>query len=119
VRLPLGHPLHGLGYGHDAPATLDATIERVMQGPIGKRGAISVFCMAGRDRPQAGDLLDVHGSITYTDADAPGEELAPGEWWYGFDCGHCDDSPIIQTPAYVRAECESLAVQLQAMAGAV
>ncbi len=63
---------------------------------------------------------DVHGGITYTDADEN------GNWIIGFDCGHWSDAPdpslpgahpmntgsgIIRTQEYVRAECKSLCEQ--------
>ena len=41
--------------------------------------------------------LDVHGGVTYADkcgghichVTEPGDE--ENIWWFGFDCGHCDD----------------------------
>ena len=116
VSVPEGHPLFGLSYSDDAPQTLDATIEKVKNSPIGKRGIIDVFCAAGRERLSVGVLFDVHGGITYSDKYPPGEPTAIG-WWLGFDCGHCDDDPSIQDEAYVRAECESLAQQIAALQG--
>lgn len=78
--------------------------------------------------------VDAHGGLTYASACA-GEIChvpKPGEpddvWWYGFDCGHCDDllpAYVVQFPelakygkyrdqAYVTAEVRSLAEQLAA-----
>jgi hypothetical protein len=79
---------------------------------------MSLFVIAGRGKPYAGDLFNVHGSITYSgDRD--------GVFWYGFDCAHCDDlSPAYEHDfrsgtyrdlEYVKAECAALARQLQAM----
>lgn len=79
-------------------------------------------------------VLDVHGGITFAEADVPCD--APGDdsaWWLGFDCGHYLDSPDPSLPGcthslasafydgeirdtdYVRGECESLAAQLAAL----
>jgi hypothetical protein len=48
------------------------------------------------------DDISVHGGLTFANACSPGKEEHgichkpdPGEpehvWWFGFDCGHCDD----------------------------
>lgn len=53
-------------------------------------------------------VLGAHGGITYSNdtppagnpnlADVP---VTPGHWWYGFDCGHCDDLiPARVDPAF-------------------
>ena len=60
---------------------------------------------------RAGDLFDVHGSITFS-----GEFRDDRGFWYGFDCGHHGDSPHVQDSAYVRAECERLAEQMVRLA---
>jgi hypothetical protein len=84
--------------------------------------------------------LRVHGGITYSDFCQPSKNEAkgichlpsPGEpdhvYWFGFDCGHCDDlSPtmerrlqmfssdrlIYRDLAYVREQVASLALQLK------
>lgn len=125
VALPDDHPLHGVSYSSDMPDRLAGAAERVMEGEIGKRGPMNVFVIAGRGRCYAGDLLDVHGSVTYSGEgrfkDHPG-------FWYGFDCSHAGDlSPAFEkflpglsgdeyrTLDYTKAECASLARQLQAL----
>jgi hypothetical protein len=100
VGVPRGHPLYGVNYD-------DA------------------------------DHLSVHGGLTYSSKCSEGPEdraichkVEPGEsddvWWFGFDCGHCDDyfpSPKFRMPgledgavyrdlAYVTVEIEGLAAQL-------
>ena len=113
VRVPNDHVMYGLTYNSQVPAALKEYEALVMAGNIGKLGAISVFCAAGHGEIQRIDILfDVHGSLTYARNDAPGEPETQGEWWLGFDCGHCNDSPDVQDASYVRAECESLAQQL-------
>lgn len=105
VEVPREHPLYGCDHTAEVPLMLTWAKDAVMKQPIGKRGAIDVFCMAGRGL-RCGDLFNVHGSITYS------RMHKDSTYWYGFDCGHCDDSPDIQNSAYVRAECESLAHQI-------
>jgi hypothetical protein len=124
VRLPEGHPLHDVPYNAEVPQALQKAKDALMEQPVGKRGAIDVFCMAGRGA-RSGDLFDVHGSITYS-----GDLKRDGGFWYGFDCSHCDDlSPGLarhyprsfaddlqyRDIEYVKAECVSLAKQLAAM----
>lgn len=96
-------------------------------------------CVSAEDAP----ALDVHGGITYANACAgpichvPREGEPADVWWLGFDCAHAFDYvPGLYGPAerlrrlvgtmrrlltyrslaYVRAEVESLAEQLRALA---
>lgn len=118
VKLPESHPLHGVEYCAEVPEGLQHAATEVLNGTAGKRGPISIFCMIGRG-PVAGDLFDVHGSVTFS-----GEREGEG-FWYGFDCGHIDDlvpsmpehirEGEYRTLEYVRAECASLAKQLLAL----
>ena len=114
VQVPFSHPLYGVAYNEDVPSALQAAKNALMSQPIGKRGVMNLVCMSGLGA-RAGDLFDVHGSITFT---GPFRGQDPDEWWYGFDCGHSGDDPEIQDHAYVRAECESLARQMVALGGA-
>lgn len=124
VRFPEGHPLYGVDYGDPVPAVLKLAAEAAGDGPIGKRGMIDVFLLAAGGDMRAGMLFDVHGGITFSCLDS--YWLPPG-FWYGFDCGHAGDmSPgltklfdtnlfdddVYRDVAYVKAECESLAVQV-------
>jgi hypothetical protein len=43
---------------------------------------------------------------------------ADGQWWFGFDCAHADDTPENCDEAYVRAEVEKMAERLAALATA-
>lgn len=120
VRIPEGHPLHGVSYSADLPQALVPLKDSVMEGTVGKRGAIDVFCMAG-GLFHAGNLFDVHGGVTYSG------EFKEGGFWYGFDCSHCDDLSPKYTDygmhgeyrgiEYVKAECASLAKQIKQVAG--
>jgi hypothetical protein len=123
VRLPDGHPLHGVSYSDNIPERMKPLLDVVMEGPIGKRGPIQVFCAAG-GVTHVDILFDVHGGLTFS-----GVPLGAADgFWYGFDCGHCDDlSPgmmrllpredeAYRNVAYVQAECASLAKQLKQVA---
>lgn len=78
---------------------------------------------------------DVHGGITYAEADTPCDKDGPDNgWWLGFDCAHAGDAPDpslpgcrtmdldhggydrIRTTEYVEAECLSLCLQAAAVA---
>lgn len=93
-------------------------------------------------RQADGELVDVHGGLTFSDKCHPGETegqgichvASPGEpdhvWWFGFDCAHLGDcSPYDMTEQgrrwrdpmsdyrsleYVKGECRHLARQLAA-----
>lgn len=123
VRLPQDHPLHGVDYNADLPERLTGAAESVMSGTIGKRGPMNLFALALGGKTHPGDLFDVHGSITYSGTEWPAEG-----YWYGFDCSHagdvspaydylmrCDPESVYRTLDYTKAECVSLARQLQAL----
>jgi hypothetical protein len=125
VRLPEGHPLHGIEYDADLPPALKPIGDVEMEAPIGKRGAIDALLIAWRGEMHAGDLFNVHGSVTYS-----GELRSREGFWYGFDCAHAGDlCPIYaqryseldggtyRDLAYVQQECRSLALQLFRLAG--
>ena len=117
VRIPEGHPCHGVRYQDNNPA-LTSAWEKAKAGTIGKRGPIPVFCAALDGTTISADVVfDVHGSITYS-----GDLNDDGQWWYGFDCGHDVDKTAWgdgeeRSLEYVVEECESLARQLAEVAG--
>ncbi len=115
VAIPKDHPLHGVEYSQHSDSLIGVKAE-TDAGPIGKRGIISVLCH--RDREATPDyVFDVHGSITYSAAgqdDYPAKS-SPDEWWFGFDCAHCDDTLETCTEQFVVAECEQLATALVAV----
>lgn len=127
VRIPEGHPLHGLEYSDPAPGV---SREELADEQIGKRGAIPVFISAlDEGRRVAIDVLfNVHGSVTWSAS----RKNTSGDWWLGFDCAHSGDNPdpalmtqaqrmdsfrwspdgVVRSLDYVRSECESLARQI-------
>lgn len=115
VRIPQGHPLHGIAYGADVPEVFASEAERVLQSPVGKRGVMDIFLASMQGYINVGMLFNTHGGITWSETYAPGEPKVEGEWWYGFDCGHAGDSPEVQNSSYVRRECELLAEQIASL----
>lgn len=136
VGLPKGHPLHGLSYS-EGSAALKTAWDRAKEGPIGKRGIITVFlsaCAADDELPSADCVFDVHGGLTYSASSKNYPVENDSLWWFGFDCGHWDDAKdesimdekhlalerkygfsrdgTVRTEEYVVAECERLAEQL-------
>lgn len=113
VAVESDHPLFGVHYSHE--------VDLLFRPPT---------------RPDC--LLTVHGGLTYSgdsDTDYPIKSETP-LWWFGFDCGHCDDAPspewlelmkgvmpgmaemysslggVHRTLEFVIEECEELARQL-------
>lgn len=112
VRIPEDHPLYKVDYSASVPQSLIDAREKALQGPIGKRGIIDVLCMGSGAEMCSGVLFDVHGGITFS---GPFRDGNPEHFWYGFDCGHCDDNNDRCNSAYVRNECESLARQIASL----
>lgn len=131
VAVPKGHPLHGVEYGAQCEA-----LKSVEDEAIGKRGIIPAILAASTGAFQSPDVVfDVHGGITYSGEDAGYPVPHDGLWWFGYDCGHCDDAPsdeylaemrakfpnqsfmwsrdgVHRSLSYCEAECESLARQI-------
>lgn len=145
VGVPRTHPLHSVDYNAESTA-LDAALERRKEQPIGEVPAMSVlaamlFGVEPKATPET--VFQVHGGLTFSDGCQPNgicHEPDAGEddrvWWFGFDCGHCDDlcpgmdarfpslllddgRRAYRDIAYVTAEVESLARQLVAVAAEV
>ena len=126
VGIPKSRPLYGIGYSEDAEC-LVKTKEAAMQGPIGKRGILSVLCSHDKTSPDI--VFDVHGGITYAGRAPRDVEDSDDLWWFGYDCGHAgdghavefmgasgkyfqDDTDPVRSLEYCIGECESLADQL-------
>lgn len=132
------HPLHGVEYNQPSPA-LETALERRKQTPVGESPGMGVYIalLSGEVRPTPDLALSVHGGITYSNKCSGGICHVPeaGEtddiFWFGFDCGHCDDREpglakhygpafwregTYRDVAYVRTEVESLARQLAEIA---
>lgn len=83
--------------------------------------------------------VDVHGSLTFSEADVPCSNPGPDNaWWVGFDCAHYGDAPdphlltkcasimitgippfpgenlVVRTQEYVEYECHKLCEQADA-----
>jgi hypothetical protein len=129
----------------DTATDLDCMIVRSHSGALcGYVGVPPGHCLHGKDYSlcgraepcgddycdhSAGSRVEVHGGITYA-ATCSGnichepESGRPNDvWWFGFDCGHCDDlipnrafhftrGRTYRTFEYVRGECSRLAEQL-------
>ena len=103
VRVPEGHPLHGLDYTDLAPGVL---WDDIKDEEVGGRSIISPLCA----NPKAGALdilFDVHGSLNFANKFKDDDG-----WWFGFDCNHVDDSPEIQDAEYTSEETQKLAQQI-------
>jgi len=135
VGISESHPLYKIVYSTPTPPSLKDKMEKVKEGPIGKRGIIDVIgASADLNNLKVGLLFDVHGGITYSDGSdtypVPDSHL----WWFGFDCAHYGDAKdesimsekyleierkygfregIIRSLSYCISECESLAEQLE------
>lgn len=100
VGVPSSHPLFGIS-SSQALSCLAPMMERIKEQPIGKRGIIPLVCYRPDEPPTLEILIDVHGSLTYSNGkDYPVE--GSGLWWFGFDCGHDGDAkdPSIMEEEY-------------------
>lgn len=112
VAVPAGHPLEGKDYNDRIPRPAD-----LLTRPIGGLAHSPVLLVTAAhmlDKDEATcpiDLaIDVHGGITFADRWAK-----DGPWFFGFDCGHCDDTPETCDLDYVRGQCALMAKQLKAL----
>lgn len=141
VGVSAGHPLYEVEY--DSPSEkLKAAFERRKGEPIGSMAAgpvgLLLAAMCDGETPRPDSVFEVHGCLTYS-GHCSGRichAVEPGEddriWWFGYDCGHCDDfQPGMEARekslglhfgprhgkyrdlAYVEDECRKLARQLK------
>ena len=129
VGVPQEHPLHGIKY-NQSTELLKSHWENIMNGgedTENKRGAIiTLLASCNPDGPENWSpdrILNVHGGLTYSGGKDYPIENKENLWWFGFDCGHCDDGCFdgkmkqftnapVRTMEYVMSECESLATQI-------
>jgi len=105
VEVPKDHWLFEVGYNKD----LENISKDILNNDLaGKRGPIDLMIFALGDKVRPGDLLDVHGSLTFSGVPFGVDD----GFWYGFDCRHCGDTREVCNEDYVAQECESLAEQL-------
>jgi hypothetical protein len=125
VAVPLGHPLHGVGYDEEH-AELAPTAD---EAEIGKKSPLLVVTAGvgasrgkGALRCSPDVAFDVHGGLTYSGG-GKGYPVAGDGWWFGFDCAHDGDGVIepgefdlgrgyARSLPYVIGECEHLAAQI-------
>lgn len=107
------------------PCEMRRNVRGEWWGYVGASPEHSVWTYAGCRLEVHGGVNDLGGSERF-DWDPP---FPPGLRWLGFDCGHVDDlaprerdlqfssrKPAYRDLPYVRAECESLARQIDAVA---
>ncbi len=80
-------------YGMEATDCVEVDLDEFKKQPIGKRGVFPLLAFAFREEKNGIPLsayFDVHGGLTYADGNFkyPVKSVL---WWFGFDCGHCDD----------------------------
>lgn len=129
VRVPPGHPLHGVDYNEP---TLAIQPEWILEQPLGKRSPIAVFtalaihgvkALNGESVARTPELLfDVHGGLTWSGK----MEDDPEGWWFGFDAAHYNDEIFLfpellgfqgsgrvrRSVDYMAEDCERLAEQI-------
>lgn len=98
VRVASDHPAHGRGYSEEIPE------------------------LGGRS---AGDIVDVHGGLTFSRSRLRHEDESVG-WWFGFDCAHLGDLSPARAREYgegwyrgidfVKREVDGLATTLDGIA---
>lgn len=126
------HPFYGKGYNDTVSQKI---FETVKDQPYGKRSLISVLLNEDAEDIRFDILFDVHGSITYANANPTYPVESTNLWWFGFDCAHFRDATDfeslrkyypdvyeppnlfvnggeIRTLEYCKEECLSLSKQL-------
>lgn len=70
--------------------------------------------LCGKDMFELDDYIDIHGSVTYSEAGGK-NDLSDGYWWIGFDFAHAGDKRTELEE--VEEECKKLAKQLSEYEG--
>jgi hypothetical protein len=128
VGVPKSNPLHGIQYS-DRIESLRAMWEKRKEQPIGEHPSMAVMlqllCGEHFNDPTMDKIVDVHGGITFASPHFASSD--PSLWFFGFDCGHCNDvSPYMQkyehmrgssyrTIQYVKQQTEHMADQIIAI----
>lgn len=98
VGIPKSHSL----YGKDYQEHLD-----IKKADIGDREISGIFpwlgaCLDKDERIRIEAYFSVHGGITFADGgENSSYPIESDLWWFGFDCGHCDDGKELEL-AYER-----------------
>lgn len=111
VGIPKEHPLYGKGY--------DEHLE-IKKSDLGDRDVKGIFplllaCLDKDERIRIDAYFSVHGGITFADGgENSSYPIESDLWWFGFDCGHCDDGKELEL-AYERFPKyrESISLQIE------
>lgn len=111
VGIPKSHSL----YGKDYQEHLD-----IKKADIGDREISGVFpilgaCLDEDERIRIEAYFQCHGGITYAGGgEHSSYPIESDLWWFGFDCGHCDDAKELEL-AYGRFPKyrESISLQIE------
>lgn len=144
VGVPPEHPWHGKGYSETIPIP-----EGLLDRKVDERTAV-IPLLCNTTNIEKGEVsidlaLGVHGGITFSDKCRESNDSSVGIchlteegeedniWWFGFDCGHCDDLcpginsrlpshlhllSVYRTIEYVQNEIRGLAKQLASIPAA-
>lgn len=82
-----------------------------MCGYVGVLSEHPLYKRRYQDIYDATENIDVHRGITFSEM-GDDKYLPAGYWWFGFDCGHANDSQDYWTEDVTKAECEKFAKQL-------
>lgn len=114
VEVPPDHALFGVEYDNRVPDSLRHIEATIKNGTAGDRGIVNLFLAALNDgNLYVGDLIDVHGSVTFSGPLKVGAFESP--WAWGFDCAHLDDTTERWDEDAVTQETERMAAQIAAI----
>lgn len=114
VGIKPDHPLYGVKYGSEV-SILKPLVEKILQRPmsISPSFAVMLDALVGQGIKASPDrIFDVHGGITYSDYCGGhichiDDTQDVKTFWYGFDCGHCDDMVPATESMYRSLACEA------------
>lgn len=98
VGIPKNHPLYGKGY---------SDYLEIKKADVGDRKISGIFpllaaCLDEDERIRIEAYFSCHGGITFADGgENSNYPIESNLWWFGFDCGHCDDAKELEL-AYER-----------------
>lgn len=114
VRIPEGHPWHGINYNQQVPGATPNQSRTANPDTLGLGGMLAVLGGTTDYMTRLEGLVEVHGGLTFG-AGKPNIDLE-GEDWIGFDCAHAGDEAWYWSQLRVSEETERLADQVVAAA---
>jgi hypothetical protein len=112
VGLPKGHPFYGVKYSQKLPFTLEEAVGE--DEPMGDRGILPMVCRSFDGCTSMDCLVNVHGSVTYTDfCEWRDGSLGQKLWWVGFDCAHSGDRYARCNEAFVENQIKQMVWDFQ------